>query len=118
MDQLDNGAAQAHPTNSGTHRSVGEHTRQLDHDTSALLDELGSTVRDVQAYVGDQLRRQPWRTLGVATGVGYVLGGGLDVRMLRLLTGIALRLATAVAVRELGERILPHDSAPNAKRTI
>ena len=53
--------------------------------------ESGSTQLDIQSIadyalemVQDQARSHPFRTVGVAMGVGYVLGGGLPKLVVRL----------------------------------
>lgn len=40
--------------------------------------------QDVARYVRDEVQRAPFRTLGIALAAGYVLGGGLTPRALRL----------------------------------
>ena len=47
----------------------------------------------------------------MAAGVGYVLGGGLATRFTVVLLGIATRLATAVAMREVAGRYQPYPAA-------
>ncbi|HLV61196.1 MAG TPA: hypothetical protein VKY51_07330 [Fredinandcohnia sp.] len=59
-----------------------------------LLSELGETA--VELYDRIDLRREmeehPYRTLGVAAAVGYVLGGGLFTSFTRRLVGVGARL--------------------------
>lgn len=43
----------------------------------------------------DQARTHPFRTLGIAFGVGYVLGGGVPSFVVRMATNAALRSASA-----------------------
>lgn len=45
--------------------------------------------------VVEQARSHPLRTLGIAFGVGYVLGGGLPRFVVRMATNAALRSASA-----------------------
>jgi hypothetical protein len=59
-------------------------------DVGALLDVAATQITD-------QARRHPVRTLGIAFGVGYVLGGGLPRFAVRLAAGALVRTAgTAV----------------------
>ena len=91
-------------------RSIGDHGRQIHHDAATLAAEVRGTTADLERYLTDQVKRRPYSTLGVAAGIGYVLGGGLSSRLTVVLLGAATRLATALAVRELGARILQRDS--------
>jgi ElaB/YqjD/DUF883 family membrane-anchored ribosome-binding protein len=87
-------------------RSIGDHGRRIHHDVATLTAEVRSTTADLERYLTEQVRRRPYSTLGVATGIGYVLGGGLRSRLTLVLLGSATRLAAALAVREIGARIL------------
>jgi hypothetical protein len=90
--------------------SGGNHCRQIYHDAATLAAEVRGTTADLERYLIEQVEERPYTTLGVAAGVGYVLGGGLRSRLTAVLLGAATRLATVLAVRELGARILPRDS--------
>jgi len=93
-------------------RSLGEHSREIHDDVHALAAAVQDAADDLERYVTEQVHRRPWSTLGVAAGVGFVLGGGLRSRLTALLFGAATRLAMAVAARELGARLSPGASAP------
>jgi hypothetical protein len=90
-------------------RSIGDHGRQIQHDAEALAAAVRDATDGVQRYLTAQVEQRPFNTLGVAAGVGYVLGGGLSSRLTVVLLGAATRLATALAVREIGARILQRD---------
>jgi hypothetical protein len=66
---------------------------------------------DLERYITEQVHRRPYSTLGVAAGVGFILGGGLRSRLTAVLLGAATRLAMALAARELAARVLPGASA-------
>ena len=66
---------------------------------------------DLERYLTEQVERRPYTTLGVAAGVGFLLGGGLRSRLTAVLLGAATRLAMALAARELVARLLPGASA-------
>jgi hypothetical protein len=65
----------------------------------------------VHRYLTAQVEQRPFSTVGVAAGVGYVLGGGLSARLTVVLLGAVTRVATALVARELGSRILQSGSA-------
>ena len=93
-------------------RSLAEHGREIQHDAEALAAAMQEAADSAQHYLTEQVARRPYRTLGVAAGLGYVLGGGLSSRLTTLLLGAATRLAMALAARELGARLL-QDSSRN-----
>ncbi len=92
-------------------RSLGDHGRQIHHDVHALAAAVQDAADDLERYVTEQVHRRPYSTLGVAAGVGFVLGGGLRSRLTAVLFGAATRLAIALAARELAARLSPGASA-------
>ena len=91
-------------------QSLGDHGRQIQHDAQALATAVRDAADDVQCYLAEQVEQRPLTTLGVAAGVGFVLGGGLSARLTVVLLGTATRLATAVVARELSARMLRRGS--------
>ena len=87
-------------------QSLGDHGRQIHHDVAALAAAVRDATDGLQRYLTAQVGQRPYSTLGVAAGVGYVLGGGLSSRLTAMLLGAATRLAIALAARELGTRVL------------
>lgn len=73
-----------------------------------LLSELGETA--VELYERIDLRREmeehPYRTLGIAAGIGYVVGGGLFTGFTRRVLGMGARiLLVPLAQATLGQII-------------
>lgn len=73
-----------------------------------LLSEIGETA--VELYDRIDLRREmeehPYRTLGIAAGIGYVLGGGLFTGFTRRVLGVGTRiLLLPLAQATLGQLI-------------
>jgi ElaB/YqjD/DUF883 family membrane-anchored ribosome-binding protein len=93
-------------------RSLGDHSREIHDDVHALAAAVQDAADDLERYVTAQVHRRPWSTLGVAAGVGFVLGGGLRSRLTTVVFGAATRLAMAVAARELAARLSPGAPAP------
>lgn len=104
-----NGAGDTSPGRDA--HSLGDHCRQIHHDAHALAAAVQDATNDLEGYLTDQMDRRPYVTLGVAAGVGYVLGGGLRSRLTAVVLGAAARVALAVAARELGSRLSPAESA-------
>jgi hypothetical protein len=92
-------------------RSLGDHCRQIHHDAHVLAAAVQDATNGVEGYLTERVHRRPYVTLGLAAGVGYVLGGGLRSRLTAVLLGAATRVALAVAARELGDRLSPAASA-------
>ena len=99
------------------HHSLGDHGRQIQHDVHALAAAVQEAADDLERYLTEQVQRRPYSTLGVAAGVGFVLGGGLRARMTAVVFGAATRLAMAVAARELAARLSPGASAPGQTKS-
>ena len=93
-------------------RPLSDHYRQIHHDAGALAAALREAADEVERYVTQQVEERPYATLGVAAGVGYVLGGGLRSRLTAVMLGTATRFAMAMAARELAARLSPGASAP------
>lgn len=70
----------------------------------SAVDEAKRSVQSLADDLRERVEEHPWRTLGMALGAGYVLGGGLFTALTgRLLFGgvrIGLRLAALPLVRE------------------
>jgi hypothetical protein len=79
-------------------RELLQESQRVREDLIALAGAAGHVARGWQALVRAQLDRQPYTTLAVAAGVGYVLGGGVPTAMVRALAGLAGRLAVDRAI--------------------
>jgi ElaB/YqjD/DUF883 family membrane-anchored ribosome-binding protein len=111
MSDTGNGASSPTERQPQNSRSLGDHGRQIQHDAETLAAAVRDATDGVQRYLTAQVEQRPFSTLGVAAGVGYVLGGGLSLRLTVMLLGAATRLATTLAVREVGARIFQNGSA-------
>ena len=100
-----NGAARG-PQRPREQMSLADHARQIQHDAEALAGAVREATNGVQRSLTEQVEQRPFSTVGVAAGVGYVLGGGLSARLTAMLLGAATRVAMALVAREVGNRIL------------
>jgi len=73
-------------------RSMAQTGEHLLEDAQLLGDAFTDAVREARHYVDYQARNHPYRSLGAAAGLGFVLGGGLSVRLTRTLMGVGGRL--------------------------
>lgn len=85
--------------------SVRERGRIFQQDTQALAQSVRRSVELVRVYVSGQVAHRPYTTVGLAAGLGYVLGGGLASRITGTALGAAYRVGLALAARELNSRI-------------
>jgi ElaB/YqjD/DUF883 family membrane-anchored ribosome-binding protein len=106
-----NGAASATEPPHQEIRSLGDYGRQIHHDAEELAAAVQEATTGVQRRLREQVEQRPYSCLGVAAGIGYVLGGGLSSPLTAMLLTAATRLAMALAARELGARLLPGGSA-------
>jgi len=73
-------------------RSMAQTGEHLLEDAQLLSDAFSDAVREARSFVRYQAQHHPYRAIGTAAGVGFVLGGGLSVRLTRTLMGVGGRL--------------------------
>jgi hypothetical protein len=65
--------------------------------------EVRSRVKGWGSLLNGELERRPFRTLSIALGAGYLLGGGLFSRLTVRLASIGLRLGLPIGLRLLAD---------------
>jgi len=95
--------------------SLADRRRQIRREVETLAGAVQDATSGVRRYLVDQAERRPYRSLGVALAIGYVLGGGLNRRLTAMSLAAATRLALALAMRELGAWIV-HDGSVAAQK--
>lgn len=79
-------------------KPIGESVRALERDTRDLL----AAIEQLSASTGDALReqmdRRPYAAIGAGFLAGYVLGGGLSLRLATILAAAAGRATVAQLV--------------------
>jgi hypothetical protein len=76
-----------------THENgVTDRARRLGTDVQNVVGDVEGLVVESRAYLRGHLESRPYATLGVAAGVGFVLGGGLPRWVLRFFLGLAARV--------------------------
>jgi hypothetical protein len=60
--------------------------------------DMNALIETAAEQIADQARTHPVRTLGIAFGVGYVLGGGLPRFVVRMGTAALVRTAGRAAI--------------------
>jgi hypothetical protein len=79
-------------------REEGRHIRE---EAGELAADVGELVEEVGDFVRDQAIQRPYVTLGAAFGIGYVLGGGVPLWMVRSLVAIGGKIAVSAVLAEL-----------------
>ncbi len=66
-----------------------------------VTSSVGDLYRAADTFATEQARERPYLFLGVAAGIGFVLGGGLASRLGGTLLGVGSRLAASRLMEEL-----------------
>ena len=69
---------------------TGQALRTAAEEAGAAMEQL---YRVGSAYIGREAQDRPYRVLGIAAGIGFVLGGGLAWKMAGRLINVAGRIA-------------------------
>ena len=66
-----------------------------------IAGDLGSAAVELYKRVdlARQIQEHPYRTLAIAAGLGYVIGGGLFTPLTRHLLGVGMRVAVLPALQ-------------------
>jgi hypothetical protein len=62
-------------------RPIGESGRALERDTRELIGAIEQLATSAGGALRDQIHSRPYATLGAGLVGGYILGGGLTVRL-------------------------------------
>jgi ElaB/YqjD/DUF883 family membrane-anchored ribosome-binding protein len=92
--------------------------RQIRGDAQNLVSHVSEAGTELQSYVTDMVRERPLATLGVAAGIGFLLGGGLTTRLTVLALGAGTRFAFALAAREMSAAFLPANSGDRQQQQL
>jgi len=88
----------------GASRGPCQIAAELEASAQSFLRAVESAGHEIGDLVRERMERKPYRTLGMALGLGYVLGGGSPSRLTGPLVLAAARIALAGAVRGIVER--------------
>ena len=88
----------------------GQRVRQ---EVNGYTAEIEDALGDLERVVRDQLVKRPYATLGAASGLGYVLGGGVPVALGRMLFAMGGRIAFVMMAQRLREGFAEATSSSN-----
>lgn len=75
-------------------------------DTESMMAMADNAMGDAREFLGQQIKERPYVTLGVALGVGYILGGGLPRRLDSLLLPVIGRALYRTAMKKIQQKFL------------
>lgn len=84
-------AAQPAPQQSKPRQAPQAEAAKLTDTADQALQSLGALYTAVDGALQQQVQSNPYATLGVAAGVGFVLGGGLASPMGQMLLRVSVR---------------------------
>lgn len=93
-----NGGTDEHRAAGREARMLGESVRALEHDTRSLLAAIEQLSASASDALREQMNERPYAALGVGLIAGYVVGGGLSLRLATLLAATAGRATMAQLV--------------------
>jgi len=91
-------------------QNKGQRVRE---EVSGLTAELEDAFGDLERVVREQLEQRPYATLAAASGLGYVLGGGVPIALSRVLFGMGGRLAFVMLAQRLRDGFLAPSESSN-----
>ena len=94
-----------------------ERGRKVERDARSLSSDLEGLLSEVEDLVRARLEAQPYATLAVAAGAGFVLGGGLTVGVVGTLARIGTRMATAALMQGALTRVLAAEESSKRSST-
>jgi hypothetical protein len=98
-------------------RRIQEKGQRVRSEVNGLTAEVEGALGDLERVLREQLDRRPYTTLSAATGLGYVLGGGVPVAFTRLLLGVGGRLAFVMAAQRLRDALVESAGAGTTEKT-
>ena len=84
-------------------QSLSTSVRLLERDTRELLSAIEQLSASASAALREQLDQRPYAALGAGLVAGYILGGGLSIRLATMLAAAAGK-ATVAQVMSRGAR--------------
>jgi hypothetical protein len=95
----------------GNAERLREHARAAQREGQALAGSTREAVNALSGLAQEQVEARPYGILAAAFGAGYLLGGGLPLRVLVFVGGVGMRMAMDELMRALRTG---SDAAPTA----
>lgn len=101
---------------SGSRHSSGPGARTLESDLAQARKKMGKAGRQIGEFVKKGIEEEPFAVVAVASGIGFVLGGGVTRNALTLALGVAGRAAGAWLIDAHGDAQDPEISRRRSKQ--
>jgi ElaB/YqjD/DUF883 family membrane-anchored ribosome-binding protein len=82
-------------------KQILDRGREVWNEARTLASTVEEAFEEIEEYLREQMEQRPYVALAAASGIGYVLGGGLPSRLTGLLIGWGSRIALTMAVQQL-----------------
>jgi ElaB/YqjD/DUF883 family membrane-anchored ribosome-binding protein len=82
-----------------------ERGRQAEGDAHSFAANLEGLVSDAEELLRARLETQPYATLAMAAGAGFIVGGGVTLGVLTTIAGLGTRMATASMLKTTLARV-------------
>jgi len=81
---------------------IGQRVGQIGTDAQQVLSDARGAVADLSSTldIKGRVQRNPYATLAIAAGVGYVLGGGLFTGLTARIVRLGIKLAAVPLVKD------------------
>lgn len=96
--------------------TLREHGRALRDAAGELREATQQALADAEGMARSGVREHPYAVLGVAFAAGWVLAGGVPVKLATLATGVVGRAALGIAAARLAE-LQRGEERPSAKES-
>jgi len=85
----------------------GPAAREVATEARQLLDAIERSSAELSAVLREQVQERPWVALGTGVAVGYVLGGGLTLKLSGIVMAAIARaaLANAISAAQRGAQV-------------
>lgn len=80
---------------------LSEHGKQLKKSLGEATDATRAASHELAEASRSQLRSSPYLTLGMAFGLGWILGGGIPPRAFTFAAGLGSRVALSMLLKDL-----------------
>lgn len=110
-EKLEEKITDSHAARERQQESSEEPKAEFSEELGVLVEVLMDTVRDLRTTVQKELEANPLKTLGVAFGVGYMLGGGVPNLKRSFLLSTLGRMVAKSIFRRVFESATGHREA-------
>jgi ElaB/YqjD/DUF883 family membrane-anchored ribosome-binding protein len=87
---------------------IAETSRHLVEDANVMAESMTDAATQINIYLREQATQRPYVALGAAAGIGFVLGGGLSLRLTTTLLSIGGRLLVTQLWQQAAQRATAH----------